>query len=373
MKKTLALMVALGMAHALPVCAQQAADEAVAEAASPDVDTAGDPSRLSVELMRKAPNALLLAIAEGDQRAIAVGERGHVLVSESRQDWRQVADVPTRSTLTAVAAVGNSAWAVGHDQVIIHSSDGGLTWVSQRAVPFDEDNVDDPRNGAPLLDVLFLDQNTGFAVGAYGLMLRTEDAGANWTPVPITAGTEAAAASEASAGSDPESDEWTFSDEDLALDEESDPHLNAIVQTGDGSLFVAAERGSAFRSSDKGTTWERIQLPYEGSMFGAIGYAGRRVLVFGLRGNSLESPDLGQTWKAIDTGTELSLQGGAALGNGGAVIVGNDGLVLVRGDDGAFRRLKFEAGGVLSDVLPIGGSGQLVLAGERGVSQFLAQ
>lgn len=372
MKKTLLLMLAFGLAHALPVCAQQAAGDAGDEAASPDV-AENDPSRLSVEVMRRVPDALVLAIADGDQRAIAVGERGHVLVSESRQDWRQIAGVPTRSTLTAVTAVGNRAWAVGHDQVIIHSSDGGLTWVRQRAKPFDEDEVDDPRNGAPFLDVIFLDQDTGFAVGAYGLMLRTDNAGATWTRVPITAGTEAAAANEAAAGSESEEDEWTFSEEDLALDEESDPHLNAIVQTGDGSLFVAAERGSAFRSSDQGKTWERIQLPYEGSMFGAIGYAGRRVLVFGLRGNSLESHDLGETWKAIDTGTELSLQGGAALGNGGAVIVGNDGLVIVRGEDGALRRLKFEAGGVLADVLPIGGSGQLVLAGERGVSQFLAQ
>lgn len=375
MKSTLAFFLTFGLAVMTPAAAQdELAEDSVepGESALLDVDSK-DPSLLAVEPMKRATGALLLAVAEGDQRAIAVGERGHIVVSESRQDWRQVLDVPTRSTLTAVDAVGNSAWAVGHDQVILHSSDGGLTWVRQRAQPFNEDNLDDPRNGAPFLGVLFLDQHSGFAVGAYGLMMRTDDGGENWRAVPITAGTEAAAAAAATSVGDPDRDEWTFSDEDLELDAESDPHLNAIVRTGDGSLFVAAERGAAFRSTDKGNTWERIQLPYEGSMFGAIGYASRRVLVFGLRGNALESDDLGDSWRALDTGTELSLQGGAALGESGAVIVGNDGLVLVRGEDGEVKRRKFEPGGVLSDVLPIGGSGQLVLAGEHGLNRFLAQ
>ena len=57
-----------------------------------------------------------------------------MLVSETRSgnDWRQVDGVPTRSTLTAVTTVGNDAWAVGHDGIILHSGDGGLTWQRQR-------------------------------------------------------------------------------------------------------------------------------------------------------------------------------------------------------------------------------------------------
>lgn len=343
-----------------------------AQATAPDQGDGGssqDSSVLVAESMPLAERALVLAIAEGDQRAIAVGERGHVFVSESRQDWRQVADVPTRSTLTAVAAAGNRAWAVGHDQVIIHSADGGLSWVRQRAMPFDPDQVDDPRNGAPLLDVLFLDENHGFAVGAYGLLLRTDDAGANWQRVDLGGG----ASDEEVAVADEASEDWTFSEEDLELDAETDPHLNGIVRTGDGSLFVPGERGAAFRSLDGGATWERIQLPYEGSMFGAIGYPERRVLVFGLRGNAFESDDLGDTWRALDTGVELTLQGGDRLGVNGAVIVGNDGLVLVRSEDGQMHRSKVEDAGVLSDVLPVGGSGQVVLVGENGIARFVAQ
>ena len=90
-----------------------------------------------------------------------------------------------------------------------------------------------------------------------------------------------------------DAESWNFdSDEDLDLDEETDPHLNAITRTGDGSLFIVAERGAAYRSLDRGATWERIQLPYEGSMFGVIGYEGQHVLAFGMRGNAFEAP----TW-----------------------------------------------------------------------------
>lgn len=334
-----------------------------------------DPSVLATERMPLATDALVLDLTDSDSRAIAVGERGHVLVSESRQDWRQVEGVPTRSTLTAVTAVGDQVWAVGHDQVILHSADGGLSWERQYASLFDPDGFDDPANGAPLLDVIFLDASTGIAIGAYGLMLRTNDGGSSWRRVDITTGEEQPlddevdeAVAQEGADDGAADDSWIFDDEDLELDAEVNPHLNAITRTGDGSLFIAGERGSAFRSRDGGASWERLQLPYEGSMFGAIGYAGSRVLVFGLRGNALVSDDLGETWTAIDTGTELSLQGGAVMGSDGAVLVGNNGHLLWRKDASQpFSSATLEDADVLSAVLPVGGSGQLVVAGVNGL------
>src|SRR5690606_11195724 len=122
-----------------------------------------DPAMLPAEPAPLATRSLLLDIAEASQRAIAVGERGHVLLSESRHDWRQVEGVPTRATLTAVTTVGDHAWAVGHAQVILHSADGGLSWERQHVDAYDAEDFDDLANGAPLLDVLFLDQQHGLA------------------------------------------------------------------------------------------------------------------------------------------------------------------------------------------------------------------
>jgi photosystem II stability/assembly factor-like uncharacterized protein len=337
---------------------------------------ADPPPPLPTEVMPlAATRSVMLDFAESNARAIAVGERGHVLVSESRDDWRQIAAVPVRATLTAVAAVGDRVWAVGHDGVILHSSDGGLNWEVQRYQPWmppadDEDAFSrDPRFGAPLLDVLFIDGQTGFAIGAYALLLRTTDGGANWEQVMVTSDAVADGPNATE-----EEDNWTFDEDDLALEGESDPHLNGIARTADGSLFIVAERGAAFRSRDDGSSWERIQLPYDGSMFGVIALGEQHLLAYGLRGNVLESRDGGRQWEAVDTGTELSLMGGAALPNGGAVIVGANGVVLHRAADGApFTRSTFvnqdQETPVLAGALPLGPR-TLIVSGERGIGRF---
>lgn len=343
------------------------------------------PSVSSETMPLAASQALILDFAEATSRAIAVGERGQVLLSESRSDWRQVANVPTRANLNAVATVGDEAWAVGQDGTILHSADGGQTWTVQRSDPWHplgDDEEFNPRQGVPLLDVLMIDAQHGFAVGAYSLLLRTDDGGHSWHDLVLNGGTDASQAAESAAPAEPattdavaaEDDSWTFDQADLELEEESDPHLNAIARTGDGSLFIVAERGAAYRSRDQGQTWERLQMPYEGSMFGVIGYEGQRVLAFGMRGNAFESNDLGSSWTALDTGTQLSLMGGTALPEGGAALVGANGVVLVRPTADAPVALhtfqnKSQETPVLAGVLAQSAS-ELVVSGEKGVERF---
>jgi len=335
-----------------------------------------------------ATRSVILGFAESDARAIAVGERGHVLLSESRSDWRQVAEVPTRATLTAVAAVGDSVWAVGHDGMILHSGDGGLSWSIQRSDPWvppaeDEDPFSrDPRLGAPLLDVLFVDADNGYAIGAYALALRTRDGGKTWEKIDLSAASdtatdqaaaeEAAPADDAGAAADDES--WTFDQSDLDLAGEMDPHLNGIARSPDGTLVIVAERGAAFRSTDGGDTWARIQLPYDGSMFGVLALADGHFIAYGLRGNVLESRDGAQSWSIVETGIELSLMGAAPLGNGGVVIVGTNGVLLHRPDGASpLVRSTYENDNnetpVLADVLPLGPR-TLLVCGERGIGRF---
>lgn len=323
--------------------------------------------------------ALILDLTEAASRAVAVGERGQILVSESRTEWRQVADVPTRTTLTAVSAVGDKVWAVGHDGTIIASSDGGLTWALQREDVLDTSSraAFDPRQGVPLLDVLMLDASHGFAIGAYAQLLRTDDGGQSWTFVSVTGSPGAADADDIDedfSDEDEGDDSWTLSDDDLALDEEAEPHFNAIARTGSGGLLIVGERGSVYRSRDAGVTWERLQLPYGGSMFGLIGYEGDHVVAFGMRGNAFESHDLGDTWEAIDTGTELSLMSGAAYGDGGFALVGANGAVVVRSDANAAPQVQVYANAsqetpVLAGVI-VRPNRSLVVSGEKGVDNF---
>ncbi len=89
-----------------------------------------------------------------------------------------------------VCALSDSqAWAVGGSPVsgagiILHTSDGGLTWTTQYAGPT-----------APWLSgAAFVDAATGWVVGEHGTVLRTTDGGLTWTSVHVPTGEDLTAA-----------------------------------------------------------------------------------------------------------------------------------------------------------------------------------
>lgn len=337
-----------------------------------------DPVDAPAQIMPLATHALLLDIARSGDYYLAVGARGNVLRSKDANAWIQV-EVPTRTTFTAVTAIDNQVWAVGHAGVIAHSDDSGEHWHIQRKDPWHpaaqgSNAMKDPRQGAPLLDVLFASTTHGFAVGAYSLALRTNDGGKSWTKMTVNA--DAAADTDDAASHvvhSADSDHSGVLDEsEMTLDQEPNPHLNAIARTGSGGLFIVGERGSAFRSRDDGITWKRLKLPYDGSMFGVLGYEADHVLAFGLRGHVFESTDLGDHWTKLETGTELSLMGGVALSDDGAIIVGANGIVLMRSTaNEALKSNVDQPAGIIAAVLPVQ-NGSLLIAGENGISTFQA-
>lgn len=278
----------------------------------------------------KAPlavSSLLLDAAVRDGLVVAVGERGHILISaDAGRSWRQ-AEVETRALLTGVfmhdARLG---WAVGHDEVVVRTRDGGLTWQRVHNAPEHE---------KPLLDVWFADERTGLGVGAYGGLLATTDGGDTWTPRAVRGG--------------------------------DDFHLNQIAAAADGTLFLAGEAGHLYRSDDKGATWQPLPSPYEGSFFGLLPMPDGALLAFGLRGHLYRSPDGGRTWTPMATGTEETLTCALDLGGGRFVVGGMAGTLLwSEGPDAAVRRQD------LSDrkaivALAHAGPGTLLLFGEGGV------
>lgn len=353
-------------------------DATEATEAAPAI-AADDPSVLDAEILPRASRSLLLDVVQTPAGFFAVGERGHVLVSEDGQSWTQ-ARVPTRSTLTSIATANGVLWAVGHDGVIVHSTDGGQSWTRRRAAPWTPDTMD-PSEGVPVMDLLFTDGMNGFAIGAYSLMLVTTDGGVTWTPRQVIEREDAPAEAEAEAepapAADDAGDDWTFDSADLELEAEADPHLNAIARDDAGNLVIAGERGAFFRSRDGGQTWERQRLPYEGSMFGILAWEDGHLLAFGLRGNALESRDLGVTWTPVQTGVETSLLGGYALPGGGAILVGASGVVLMRPDAGSpFTATTYQTAAgetpTLTGVWPAGDAGYIVV-GDKGAGVFRPQ
>ena len=79
-----------------------------------------------------ASRSMLSAVARAGDRLVAVGERGHIILSDDQgSHWRQ-APVPVSVTLTSVCfADDQRGWAVGHRGVVLHTADAGETWALQ--------------------------------------------------------------------------------------------------------------------------------------------------------------------------------------------------------------------------------------------------
>jgi photosystem II stability/assembly factor-like uncharacterized protein len=310
-----------------------------------------------------APRALVNGLALAGARIVAVGQRGHVLLSDDQgRTWRQ-ADVPASSDLVAVAfPTATQGWAVGHDGIVLRSTDAGATWArvldghqagklmvehyKREAVAGDAAKTETllkeaerfAAQGAenPFLDITFENETTGYLVGAFGLMFRTTDGGATWQP-------------------------W--------LQPEANPqglHLYAVRAVG-GEVYVVGEQGLSLKLDRAAGRLRPLELPYKGTLFGVIGNP-RALLVHGLRGTVLRSTDQGRSWHPVATGLQVGLTASAVDAQGRFVIVSQAGHVLVSSDDGAsFKLAKVERPLPAAAVLATGSDG-VVVGGPRGLA-----
>ncbi|SQF97657.1 BNR/Asp-box repeat-containing protein [Paucimonas lemoignei] len=309
---------------------------ALAWATSPAyaVTAPADPAQYAIE-SAKSSRGLLLDVDHAGSRLVVVGDRGHILYSDDQgKSWVQ-AKVPSRQLLTAVAFVDDKhGWAVGHDAQILASSDGGATWTKQ---------FEDLKREAPLLDVWFKDTSNGFAVGAYGSLMATTDGGKDWQDVSER------------------------------LDNEDQYHLNGITQVADSGLFIVGEAGAMFRSADDGQTWEKLEGPYQGSLFGAVGTGQPgTLLVYGLRGNLFRSTDFGDSWTPIELKAargplEFGLSNATVLEDGSVVLVGNGGSVMRSTDDGQTFEVFNRPDRISLSGVTANAQGNLILVGQGGV------
>jgi len=280
-----------------------------------------------------------------------VGERGHVLISSDGKSWQQII-VSTRATLTGVYFHDNvNGWVVGHDAVILRTTDGGKQW---------QKVYDDPEGQTPLFDIWFRDEKHGIAIGAYGLYLVSEDGGASWdvSEMNVSSGEHA---------DDSGNVEVKAEGDDDFLDS-YDLHLNSIAMADNGKLYIAAEAGKAYRSDDSGDSWVPLAPDYIGSFFGILPVTGDTVLVFGLRGHLFRSEDAGINWQEIKTPTQEMLTNGIVMTDGEIYITGLGGTILKSSDKGQSFALQEQGHRDGFTAIIRGTEGELITVGEKGVS-----
>ena len=342
-----------------------------------------DPLQTPAMSSDKAHQSLLLDVTDRGESLVSVGAYGHVIVStDNGYTWFQ-GSVPVTTTLTSVDfSDEENGWAVGHDGVILNTTDGGKNWAKQfdgfkaneamltsarnnltnaeeRSEDIQETGSDmdieqamialenaefafqdaeyDLETGStkPFLDVYFWSDKEGIAVGAYGMAFQTIDGGSEWFEISSR------------------------------LPNPNRLHLNTITRVGERSLTIVGEMGLMLRSDDMGETWVSQSAPYDGSLFGLLDEGDTQIL-FALRGHMYRSDDDGITWQALDTGSEQTLLGGFSsergamlVGNGGSVVTLNAQLsdpeaTTIVGRKGAAAVIRSEAG-------------HFVIAGDAGI------
>lgn len=285
---------------------------------------------------------MLLDVARCGRQLLAVGEFGLIAASgDEGKTWRQI-PAPTSVMLTAISCANERVgWAVGHDGVILATTDGGAHWTRQldgaainqqvldaararreriRAMGSQSQNNPELLERAedlladaqaavaagpsrPLMSVRFVGAQTAFAAGSYGQLLRTFDAGKTWTYIGDR------------------------------LPNPTGLHLNSIELGRNGELYIAAEAGAIFRSRDQGQTWTRTDVGYSGNLYGVVA-APAAIVAYGFRGHLFRSADGGTTWQPVVSPSDKTVVHGEVLEGGRIVLATQEGELLTSSDGG---------------------------------------
>lgn len=206
------------------------------------------------------------------------------------------------------------------------------------------------RSGIPhdALFALDMSGNYGLAVGAFGLMLESKDAGATWATLPpqtplallgvkragdhtVIVGQQGLVLTRAGEG------DW------VAVKSGITQRLLNVGMNATGLAVAVGEFGFVARSTDFGATWE--QKPIDWTSFNEEGYEPHlyeatvtdtgTIMIAGEFGLILRSEDQGETWNAVHQGDQSIFAIHIATdGTNSGYAVGQEGFIARTGDAG---------------------------------------
>jgi photosystem II stability/assembly factor-like uncharacterized protein len=165
-----------------------------------------------------------------------------------------------------------NGWAAGHMETIIHTSDGGKTWEAQelgKSTERDFFAVDINYNG-----LYFHDAQEGWLAGEFGTVYHTTDGGRNWIYYPTPE-------------LKPEIEEGGW--------EEPRPTIFDVYFADRNRGFILGIEGTMLKTDNGGKEWEKIEVPTKQALY-SIAVVGDRCWAVGSRGAYIMSTDGGDSW-----------------------------------------------------------------------------
>ena len=241
---------------------------------------------------------------------VITGQKGAAIKSNDQgATWETLETGVQRELLSVSFPTAQVGVAVGDFGTIIRTEDGGKTW-SKVALPTNfalpEDVAEIVAPGDVLLyDVEFATPERGWAVGEFGVIFTTSDAGKTWAM-----------------------------------------QKSPVETTLFGVHFADAQRGWAagieqvlLHTTDGGETWKKLEIPgragfvlglYDIDVQGQVGW------VIGDSGLLLHTVDGGESWTRVDLPIRLAshwFRGIAMSPGASGIIVGSDGEILLTNGD----------------------------------------
>ncbi len=118
-------------------------------------------------------NDLFKVIFVDSVTGYAVGHYGTIIKTvDGGNNWNQLSTLTSNSLFSIVAKPNGELFAVGDQRTILRSYDKGITW--------DKVAVEPDAEILGFNDIAFIDNDTGYMVGARSSFYRTTDGGNNW-------------------------------------------------------------------------------------------------------------------------------------------------------------------------------------------------
>jgi photosystem II stability/assembly factor-like uncharacterized protein len=241
----------------------------------------------------------LSAISFADrQHGFIAGSAGTILTtSDGGVTWRAQPSGTREHLLGVYASSPTAAHVVGAFGTLLSTSDGGATWRKQelswdRLIPLitKDSGILEPNLNA----VYFVNPETGWIVGEFGLVLKTSDGGRTWSSQTY--------------GSDR-------------------PQLFAVMFRDKLTGWSVGQQGTVLKTTDGGRNWLAVDIGTRRNLYG-ISLEDERGLIVG-EGIVMASQDNGASWTRLESTPEKRWLSGAAIKNRQAVVVGQAGTIRV--------------------------------------------